>query len=148
MVIFDGILLLICAYMMIKGWAQYQALSNTERMQKLKQKMQENKFQMINIDAESGESMEDLMSRMAKQMKAMTEDVAAKQNTKDMMLLNAHRSRAIAFTTLFTTFALSTAFQWIQLNGVVQIGVSVVGFVLTAMSLMKARNLLQMSQKL
>lgn len=148
MVVLDTILLLVCAFMMIKSWGQYQAFANTERIQKIKQKMQENQFKMMNIDPEENESMEDLMGRVAKQMQEMTEDVAVKQNTKDMMILNANRSRAIAFSVLFTTFALSTAFQWLQVNGLIQIAVSLVGFFVTALSLIKSRNLLQMSQKL
>lgn len=148
MVVIDSILLLVCAYMMIKGWAQYQSFGSTERMQKLKQKMQNNQFNMINIDSEDGESMQDMMARMAKQMQAMTENVADRQNTKDIMILNAHRSRAMAFTILFTTFALSTALQWMNVNGLIQIGISLFGFMLTAMSLIKSRNLMQMSQKL
>jgi len=148
MFILDGILLLASAYMMVRAWAQYQALSNTDRMQKLQQKLKENKFQKINIDADSDTSMEDMMAKMAEQVKAMTEDVATKENTRDMMVLNAQRSRGVAMTLLFTTLAVSTALQWLNINGFVQVGVSLVGFMLTAMSLLKARNLLQMSDKL
>lgn len=148
MVVLDGVLLLVCAYMMIKGWAQYQNFANTERIQKLKEKMQNDKLKMINIDAQSGESMEDVMARMAKQMKAMTENVSDRQNTKDMLVLNAHRSRAVSFSILFSTFALSTALQWMQVNGLIQIGISLFGFMLTAMSLIKSRNLMKMSQEL
>lgn len=148
MVVLDTILLLVCAFMMIKSWGQYQSFANTERVQKLNKKMQANQFKMMNIDPEANESMEDLMARVAKQMQEMTQDVAAKQNTKDMMILNANRSRAIAFSVLFTTFALSTAFQWLQVNGLIQIGISLIGFFVTALSLIKSRNLLQMSQKL
>lgn len=148
MLLLDAILLLVCAVMMIKAWAQHQAFANTDRMQKLKQKMQANQFKMVNIEPAANESMEELMTRMAKEMQAMTQDLSEKQNAKDMMLLNANRSRAISFSILFTTFALSTALQWMQVNGLIQLAVSILGFMLTAMSLIKARNLLQMSQKL
>jgi hypothetical protein len=43
---------------------------------------------------------------------------------------------------------LSTALQWMNISAIIQIGISLFGFMLTAMSLMKSRNLMQMSQKL
>lgn len=148
MIFLDAVLLLACAYMMIKSWAQYQIMANTERIQKLQKKLQDDQVKMMNIDAESNESMEDFMARMAKQVQEISEDITTKQNTKDMMIFNAHRTRAIAFSVLFTTFALSTAMQWIQINGLIQLGISLIGFMITAMLMMRTRSLLQMSQKL
>lgn len=148
MIFLDAVLLLACAYMMIKSWAQYQTMANTERIQKLQKKLQDDQVKMMNIDAESNESMEDFMARMAKQVQEISEDITTKQNTKDMMIFNAHRTRAIAFSVLFTTFALSTAMQWIQINGLIQLGISLIGFMITAMLMMRTRSLLQMSQKL
>lgn len=148
MIVLDTILLFACAYMMIKSWAQYQTMGNTERIQKLKQKMQDDQVKMMNIDAESNESMEDFMARMAKQVQAMSEDVTTKENTKIMMVFNAVRSRAVAFTVLFTTFAMSTALQWMHVNGLVQLGISLTGFMITAMLMLRTRSLLQMSERL
>lgn len=148
MIFLDAVLLFACAYMMIKAWAQYQAFANTERMQNLTKKMQNDQMKMMNIDAEANESMEDFMARMAKQVQSMAEDLTTKQNTKDMMILSANRSRAIAFSVLFTTFAISTALQWLQVNGLIQIGISLLGFMITALTLVRSRGFLQMSEKL